>query len=792
MASISALNSALSGLRVSQQQLNVLSTNISNVNTPGYTRKSLPLEAVSAGGVALGVEAGIITRNVDVFLQQGFWTQVSAVDALDTKATFLNRIQQFHGAPEDEISIAASLSDLRDDFAALSDSPEDVFRQRAVLDQAEDFASKVRGLSELFIEMRNDIQSEIDASVSRINGLLSQLADLNKQIKAANDLGTTSADFKDQRDNVIVSLSKEIQIDFFERSDDIMVVQTVGGTQLADQAAETLFFQSTILGPEDFYENGANGVFVGGNPIVNVNAADISQQGLQGNLGALLELRDEIIPQQQAQLDELAHKVALRFDAQGLRLFTDPAGDIPADTAPTPATPTPVTYVGFSNEFQVSAAVVADNSLIQTGTVSADETVQSGSNEVVRRIVDFAFSDVEFQQAVGTIDLRANANGEVLQDWLGIFSENQVTSTLNLSSFTDTAAIDSSTEAFAAADGDDAFEIIFDDPDIAGGPITVTVDLSTAAANFPIGGAVNNALDQIVSEINAEIVAQGVPAAFAASASANSTGRLVIESRSNIQINATGAGLMASDGLEVLGLTEGTFEATDPFIDIQVGTDPVVRVSIDPDDTDVDFLANLTFDGTDGVPGLFVNQAADGTITLRPGRDDSNGGPVFGGDLKIIGGPFVSDGTGTINGVVGAGTVVSGDTLIESLFGSASPVADSSYSSLTSTGASVNFRSSELGPGADLSTDIISATGIIDFAQKMINRQSETLRNVESQQTEEISFRDVMEQELLNESGVNLDEELAALIQVQTAFSASARVVGELDQMFDELLNSLF
>lgn len=40
--SFTALNAALSGLRVAQQQLSVISNNVSNASTPGYTRKILP------------------------------------------------------------------------------------------------------------------------------------------------------------------------------------------------------------------------------------------------------------------------------------------------------------------------------------------------------------------------------------------------------------------------------------------------------------------------------------------------------------------------------------------------------------------------------------------------------------------------------------------------------------------------------------------------------------------------------------------------------------------------------
>jgi flagellar hook-associated protein 1 FlgK len=48
---LSALDAALSGLRVSQQQINVISNNVANASTPGYTRKILPQSSQALLGV---------------------------------------------------------------------------------------------------------------------------------------------------------------------------------------------------------------------------------------------------------------------------------------------------------------------------------------------------------------------------------------------------------------------------------------------------------------------------------------------------------------------------------------------------------------------------------------------------------------------------------------------------------------------------------------------------------------------------------------------------------------------
>src|SRR5688572_14149018 len=127
--SLTALNAALTGLRIAQQQIGVISNNVANVGTPGYTRKILPQSAQVINGQGVGVLAETVIRNVDLNLSRDLWTQISSSSMLDIKETYLNRIQQFHGPPDKELSIAAELAALHDSFAVLADSPEDRFLQ---------------------------------------------------------------------------------------------------------------------------------------------------------------------------------------------------------------------------------------------------------------------------------------------------------------------------------------------------------------------------------------------------------------------------------------------------------------------------------------------------------------------------------------------------------------------------------------------------------------------------------------------------------------------------------------
>lgn len=780
---LNGLDIALSGLNIAQRQMDVISTNIANASTPGYTRKILPQEAQSSREQVIGVRPGQLVRSVNMNLARDFWSQVSTVSSADVKVQYLEKIQQFHGAPEQEVSISAELSELRDDFAALSDTPSDTFLMKSALNQAEVIVDKINNFENLISQMRNDTQDDMTQTIDSINARLQEIAEINQDIKVNTISGRSIATLQDRRDVAIEKLSEDIEIDFFTRGDGVMVVQTNNGRELVSENAETVTFSPIRAGPEAAYPSGLSGIYVG-DPQKDADATDITTSSIGGKLGGLIELRDEILPEQQAMLDETAYQLARRFDMQGLRLFTDSAGQIPSNAAPDSSTepPTAVEYVGFSAEIRINQAILDDNTLIQSGTADTALEVQDGSNEVLRRIVEFAFSDTEVQTATGNVDLRTSGN--TLQDVIGIYSRNEVKTSLNLTDFADFDEVISAAGGLLD-DPNDQFEITFTDPDMEGPPVNATPKTITINLSATSGFAGNNAGEQLMNQINGRLSsAPAIDTAWDASASLNSAGQLVIESRGNIEMDGNITNGAGDDGLNFLGLSSGTFEAEDPYIDIQVGNDPVQRITIGPTDTETDLYDKLHYDGTagdEGVPGLAVSNdltdgGGNGFLMIRPGENYD--APVYGGDMRIIGSDF------TTSGGVG---------IVESLFGDALPIETHSYQSETTAGSGeyVTFRTENLGPDANVNTGIVSSSSIIDYAQKMINRQSEEVNVAKTRSDDEGAFRDLLQETLLNETAVNIEEELASLIRIQTAFSAASRVVAAIEEEFREFLNAI-
>lgn len=759
-----SLDAALSGLRIAQQQLSVISSNIANVQTDGYSRKILPQSTRVVAGEAVGVSADPVIRKVDLFLARDVWTQTSSVGYSDIQINYLKQIENFHGSSDSEKNIAAKIADVRDSFIALSDQPQDTYSLNAVVASATTAASQINEYADLLNQMRNDTEDDMSRNITRINALLEQIAAQNQEVKSSHNLNRSSAAYEDIRDKSIKELSQLMDISFFSRGDGVLVIQTRSGAQLADELPNELYFAQSSVGVDEYYPDTVNGIYLGGNPITNQNAVDITETGVGGELGGLLALRDTIIPRYQAQLDETAFRLAQRFDSLGLRLLTDENGNIPNDTAPVPNPPgplTPVDYIGFSAEIQVNPNVIDDPTLIQSGTTG--HTVQTGSNEVIRRVINFSFGTIEYQAVEGSRDIRVSANpaGDTLQENMGLYSSNTLLSTKNLSEYT-TDANTASGNPFGSPPTNDDFTLRIYDTRIAIDSGTITIDLAAAATAYPIGsaglgtgiGTVNNAAEQMASYINS----LAWPASMAVAATVNIYGQLSIATRGSVDI---GAGTMGTAGLSFLGFEAGTTTTTDPYFDVQVGNDTATRITIEPGETETDLVTKI-----DAVPGIATTDIvinASGYLSFRP---------ELGGDIKIVGGPFTSTTGFSTTGGLG---------IIQEIFGSSTPVVDHNHTA---------FRNSNLGPNVAIDTSIISATTIIDFGQKMVDAQIQDKINVQNTRDDDEQYRATLEKQLTDESGVNVDEELATMIVIQSAYAAAARAISTVNEMFQELLDA--
>ena len=299
-----ALRTARSGLLVNQQTLDVVANNIANVNSEGYSRKIVNTETRVLNGVPSGIQIAEIIRRVDEGLLKNIRIELAELNKFTVQDDFFARTQDLFGKPGENSSLSHLFENFTSALELLAVSPNRSLEQAEVVRQAQDVTFALQNMSETIQELRQQADVAIADTVTEMNKIVASIDQLNEDIITNGSVGRDVTDLKDQRDQQIDRLSELVDIRFFFRSDDDVVVFTSGGRTLVDtippkitHSAASSVSASTTKNEGDF-----TGIFVG--TIVARN--DITSELRGGQLKGLVDLRDDILANMQSQLDEFA------------------------------------------------------------------------------------------------------------------------------------------------------------------------------------------------------------------------------------------------------------------------------------------------------------------------------------------------------------------------------------------------------------------------------------------------------------------------------------------------------
>tara|TARA_Y100000588_G_C14275588_1_gene934165 strand:- start:3478 stop:4872 length:1395 start_codon:yes stop_codon:yes gene_type:complete len=344
-----------------QAGLDVVSRNIANATTEGYTKKIHNQSNRIIGGRGHGVQTDEVTRKVSENLQREVREQYAAIEKLEILDEFLGRLELEFGRPDDQSSIAAKLTELKGAFQTLATAPENSTNAIALVATADELARSFNSFNDLIQELRVESDSRISDFVTSVNSDLAVIKDLNEQIGQRTAAEKSTADLEDKRDQLLLNINKNLSIGSFERKNSRVTVSTADGALMLDDTLLQLAFTPTAALSAS--TNGGDVTLAGVVITDKIKARD-------GVIAGLLTLRDTVLPQFQVVLDDLALEVAKQLDVvavggstEALNLFTDAAGNAPQ------AFGTPNSFTaGFSGTIRVRAALVNNPSLVVNPT----------------------------------------------------------------------------------------------------------------------------------------------------------------------------------------------------------------------------------------------------------------------------------------------------------------------------------------------------------------------------------------------------------------------------------------
>ena len=392
-----SLDGALSIARASLANINVqlglVANNVANANTPDYTRETGNQQSMVAGTQPMGVRTEAATRAIDLALQQSVFQQDTTVSGLTTTTGSLQTIDAVQGTPGQGNDLGSLLGKVQAAFSTLLGDPSSSPQQSAVLSAASNLTNGINRLSDAYARQRQAAQIDVVTSVSNINTDLGQIGSLSTKIVAARAAGQSTADLENQRDAAVHGLGDLVGIRTVIQPNGDLIVSTISGTQLPTRA-DTGPLQTGNA------TTGAGASYAGGTiPGIMLGSTDITNRLQGGRLGADIALRDTTLPTFQGELDEFSFTLASRFDAQGLTLFSDPNGNVPAGGG----VPVQASYVGFAAQIGVNPNVAANPSLVRDGThdvagspggasafVANPPGGPAGFSTLINRVLDFA------------------------------------------------------------------------------------------------------------------------------------------------------------------------------------------------------------------------------------------------------------------------------------------------------------------------------------------------------------------------------------------------------------------
>lgn len=325
----SLLDLTQQSLIADQNALNITSNNVANQNTPGYTREVVawqPSDAVTVNGERYnsGISTTAISqrdRVLDQRVQQQ--TQVQAQSqALDSA---LQQVENIFGLSSSSTSagttsLGTAINSFFNSFSSLAANPTDTATRESVLNAANTLASNFNSAAGQMAQVSAGLNQTVGSVVQQVNSLAGQIASLNQQIGSVSpsaDAGT----LEDQRQQAINQLSQLVGLDQISTESNGITLTTSNGAVLVDGGKSFALGTSMVAGVTD---------------VVSSTGADITSGLTGGQLGGVLEARDQKIPAYQSALDNLAYAVGSQVNAQnalgldengvaGAALFTLPA-----------------------------------------------------------------------------------------------------------------------------------------------------------------------------------------------------------------------------------------------------------------------------------------------------------------------------------------------------------------------------------------------------------------------------------------------------------------------------------
>ncbi|HYH03246.1 MAG TPA: flagellar hook-associated protein FlgK, partial [Bacillota bacterium] len=237
-----SLETGVRGLRAHQLALQVTGQNITNADTPGYSRQIAMMQTTAPytvpsvygsngpGQIGTGVEVTQILRMRDEFIDMQLRGESSLKGRWSMRQSTLEHLEVVINEPSDS-SISARLNQLWDSLNELATRAEDSSVRAAVAEDAVVFAQTVRHTYQQLVDLKADLNDQLTVLTGNVNTIAKQIAALNEVIAKVKGTGQEPNDLLDQREQLVQKLSELTNVNVITDAYDRFNI-SIGGASL--------------------------------------------------------------------------------------------------------------------------------------------------------------------------------------------------------------------------------------------------------------------------------------------------------------------------------------------------------------------------------------------------------------------------------------------------------------------------------------------------------------------------------------------------------------------------------
>ncbi|MBW9090168.1 flagellar hook-associated protein FlgK [Rhizobium wenxiniae] len=387
MSIASAINTTKSILSNTATQTATVSTNTSNTTNEDYNRRT----AITTTNPYSGATTVKIERTEDAALLKQTLSAIADNAGQQALLEGLVSLDAVMGGNQSSATPSQYLAALVESLDTYATSPSDVTLAAAAVAAAGDVAKSLNQQTSAVQNLRVEADSQISSTVDKLNQLLKDFEKVNDKVKEKTARGEDPNDALDTRESLVKQISEIIGVTSTVRDGNDMVLYTSGGITLFETVPRAVTFEPRAAFDA---ETTGNAIYIDG---VALAAGKGSSTSANGSLQSLLQLRDEVYPGYQKQLDEIARvtiNVFAELDATDSRipgLFTV-NGMNPDDLSLDPADATIVP--GLAGLITVNPNAQADPTRLRNGNVNDDSVSPNTGNAA-------GFSDLLYKYLAG-------------------------------------------------------------------------------------------------------------------------------------------------------------------------------------------------------------------------------------------------------------------------------------------------------------------------------------------------------------------------------------------------------